>query len=1405
MEKKVNVRQPGKFPSQILKTICKISQLEEITIPYSNANLERVNRILDFHSSYFQNIISFTHNNFEITILMETLAPGSSRSLDRALSDSDMEKLFVQFIALFETAKSRGFDFIDFSRFHINPDCSARFPLDLSKKIEPDLNKILPLFQNHDRFKHLHQRNYKDIFTDCRVRHKFNENRSYLYRFSDFTTNILNSYPVIRSGSNTNIKIKIQTGSIVQENIIKINLSRNCAAEDVFLISIDYDTYNLPAFISEILSGNREQNPADFAALVNEFKLFLRKSSYTSLLLLIDHLKTKEESECIKYLLEYSGMTDILLIVFGENEFIDFDLELKERPRNLLEKVLRFYNIEELADLNEQETYLLKVFKSIPVPLSKDALDRVFSADECYLVECLVKKKYLKVLSGNIYINVDLPGLNITVTQKEEKEILTLFLDKFDSLNVLIKYFINTGKREELKKNLKKYLQNRYKFEDAHVSIRRIFFDNLGFLRQEVELVRLFADIFLKENDLISARELFDCCRENDPVFLDLKLAHIFKLERNYLKMERILKNIEKKIPENLKDEFFYLKFINSVKQLASEQAEKYFKKIKSEPFRNLANIILSDHYIYRKELGKAEQLLEKTIAYLSKKRYTRDELDARNQLAKVFREKEEYDRAETLYKSIFIKSETNNYKLLSAHIAVDIGNLYLATDDPNQAEAWYKKALNIYRLQKNNNGEILAESNLVEISKIKGDWQEAENHLRSILNYDKEENKLDSLAIDYYNIAHLEYLRHNYSKALEVLNTAVSLFEKKDNLTGKIESGFLKLKIALSKEKGETGTESLEKYKDILISDQAVVFAIMQMPEKEGRNVTIARLIEKMGEIESKFLRCEILTLVIKRYRNQELLALLRGLSMELSSETRNYYYYEYYYVYFNYFFTEAEMDDEKREIFYDIYYFFLRNKRKISPAIYKIKKYLDEKESTYDLFKSAELVGGYNQWKIPEDIFKSLLFEINKIIRIDLVKLIIYEKETQLFNFSNPNKYNKLTDEIISSAISLAENLNLSFEDIRSLVKNEEKVFYFFKNTKVLLWKISDSLFAILLLAFAEDNYKDYDFFQRNRDFLKKFATLIQRYYEVDYKLHGKLDFIIGESLAMEALKKNILAIGNVDFPVLISGESGSGKELIAKGVHIVSRRADKPFIPVNSAAIPENLLEAELFGYRKGAFTGANENRTGLIEAAHQGSLFLDEIADLPMILQAKLLRVLQEKEIRRLGENTTKKVDFRLISATNKDLKTMAKANRFREDLYYRLEVLQIPVPPLRDRIEDIPLLAEHFLKENNFSINDQFEFQSIVEYLKSRDWPGNVRELESTIKRLITYYPDFEIGDSVTTKTDFSLKAAKDNLEKSLVIKTLRENNWNKIKTSRVLKISRMYLFNLIKKYNITRK
>jgi two-component system response regulator HydG len=244
-----------------------------------------------------------------------------------------------------------------------------------------------------------------------------------------------------------------------------------------------------------------------------------------------------------------------------------------------------------------------------------------------------------------------------------------------------------------------------------------------------------------------------------------------------------------------------------------------------------------------------------------------------------------------------------------------------------------------------------------------------------------------------------------------------------------------------------------------------------------------------------------------------------------------------------------------------------------------------------------------------------------------------------------------------------------------------------------------------------------------------------------------------IIGKSAAMQAIYDLIGDLAQTDATVLIQGETGTGKELIAKAIHYNSGRKERPFVGVSCAAIPDTLLESELFGHEKGAFTGATKTRLGRFEQAEGGTIFLDEVGDMPLTTQAKLLRVLQEREFERLGGNETVRVDVRVISATNKDLRKAMQQGAFREDLFYRLNVLLITVPPLRERLEDLPLLAFHFLKIYATRFNktlDQIE-PAAVQLLAQQRWPGNVRELENAIERGVILEKSNTISPETVTR------------------------------------------------------
>ncbi len=314
-------------------------------------------------------------------------------------------------------------------------------------------------------------------------------------------------------------------------------------------------------------------------------------------------------------------------------------------------------------------------------------------------------------------------------------------------------------------------------------------------------------------------------------------------------------------------------------------------------------------------------------------------------------------------------------------------------------------------------------------------------------------------------------------------------------------------------------------------------------------------------------------------------------------------------------------------------------------------------------------------------------------------------------------------------------------------------------------------------------------------------------------------RFDGIIGESSVMKKLFEQLRKVVNTRVTVLVEGETGTGKELIASAVHYWSDRSDALFVAQNCAAMPENLLESELFGHKKGSFTGATDDKKGLFELTDGGTLFLDEVGEMPLNLQAKLLRVLQEGEIRPIGSNTTKRVDTRIVAATNRNLEKEVQEGRFREDLFYRLKVFPILVPPLRERREDIALLAGHFLKRyaQEFGRQVQGFSQPAMELMSAYKWPGNVRELENEVQRLVIQLdgdgfvePEHLSGrirqvENILDKvhpTKGSLKSMMTQVEKWILLEALREHDNNKSQTARTLGITREGLHKKLKNYNL---
>jgi two-component system response regulator AtoC len=333
--------------------------------------------------------------------------------------------------------------------------------------------------------------------------------------------------------------------------------------------------------------------------------------------------------------------------------------------------------------------------------------------------------------------------------------------------------------------------------------------------------------------------------------------------------------------------------------------------------------------------------------------------------------------------------------------------------------------------------------------------------------------------------------------------------------------------------------------------------------------------------------------------------------------------------------------------------------------------------------------------------------------------------------------------------------------------------------------------------------------------RERLKRENILLREQFKKEYSFEN----FIGKSKIMLSVFEMIKKIADYKSTVLIFGDSGTGKELVARAIHSISNRKDNPFVAVNCGAIPENLLESEIFGHVKGAFTDATRNKVGLFEEANNGTIFLDEIGELPLILQVKLLRVLQDEELRRVGDTKATKVNVRVIAATTKDLEKEVRDSNFRDDLFYRLNVLPISLPTLRERKEDIPLLVDHFVHRFNerLGLNIEGVSPEALDILVNHNWRGNVRQLENTIERSMIFVQGEKLnacdlpGDVRESSEDgrlffdedeLSIKRSSRVLEKELIKKALQKTNGNRTQAAKLLEISHRALLYKIKEYEI---
>ena len=429
-----------------------------------------------------------------------------------------------------------------------------------------------------------------------------------------------------------------------------------------------------------------------------------------------------------------------------------------------------------------------------------------------------------------------------------------------------------------------------------------------------------------------------------------------------------------------------------------------------------------------------------------------------------------------------------------------------------------------------------------------------------------------------------------------------------------------------------------------------------------------------------------------------------------------------------------------------------------------------------------------------------------------------IVFRESRSINHPENKN----LLEDIIKKAVKeknpvIINNLKTepSFKDNKNVITfNLEKVI-------CLPFLVGDRVAGVIYLE-RKQGFEPFS--RKNLEFLiaisKPISLILKRSLEfkkLKEKIYRSLKGpFVGQNKAFHRIQTLIDKVKDNNAPVFIRGESGTGKELVARAIHFRGARKKKKFMVVNCGAIPEHLLEAELYGYIKGAFTGAFRNKTGLIEEAEGGSFFLDEIGDLSLHLQSKLLRLLQEKEIRRIGENKIRYVDVRFICATNKNIEKEITRGNFREDLYYRLKIINIEIPPLRRRKDDILILLNHFVEKYCREMKRERVYFSprALELLIEYNWPGNVRELENEIQKCLIFagednlIKEENLSSQINpeaktyTLTSYNFFQAKAEFEKRFLNQALTRWNYNKVKTAEEIGLTRQGLFKLMKKHNI---
>ncbi|MEW6455805.1 MAG: sigma 54-interacting transcriptional regulator [Acidobacteriota bacterium] len=1074
-----------------------------------------------------------------------------------------------------------------------------------------------------------------------------------------------------------------------------------------------------------------------------------------------------------------------------------FENEIDEKPLAIF---YDFKNISTLTNnlLNMNFIEKIKGHKyRLKYPLKKFIYDRI-PDDE--------KKKNHKIISENWKIfQMDKEELVFHLIKSNNFEkAFEIIIEKASELNEIGGF---SDSMKLIEKNLK-------------------FIDHIENEKLKVKCYKIYGEILLNKSRFEESIEYLnkslslvkDAITERAAIQKNLAICH-YGLQKYKEALNILEKNFELARNHKLNDlekemEFLMAKNLWNLGEV--EKAKKYLENLillKDEKWKANAKRELGYYLLYSGQRKKAEKLIKDSVSIFEKINDERERALSLKHLAYIESLKKETDKALTLYSQAIKTFDKFGDIFNSALISSDVGKIYFEQEKYHEAELWFNRSFDSFFKIKNPRGLTLSKFNLAEVFLEIGKWKDAYEIFKEASKADRFSGNLRALGYDLNSLGYIEFLNGDFLECEKSLEECIKIFKKLKSTTELIDSLLKKSEFLIETEKIEGADDTLKEIEQ-LTDGNGLEY------EKARLKILKAKILKKKNLLEEAERNIGEGISMITEIKNKKLLgiALLEKAFIVYKKDRKN----------------SEELFNESLQIFDEISNPYLKS---LSTLYYF--KYFPERIDELKQKDALEILKKLNSFKLKEFFARdnqNLKTEIKNIMNLPsssdladkLFHLIMQEFDAERIVHFISEKGKIKINKIIKRNLDSEEEID---EYIIKKAFKEKKPFdlknYFFLNKFlniiVIPVEINSNLVGIL---YIERDNENGPFTEKDLDLLISLIRPIFSMLNPTLKEHSSYELLteklikkmIGKSKALENIFRLIDRIKDYNFPVLIIGESGTGKELIAKAIHEAGNRKEKCFVPINCSAFPENLLEAELFGYAKGAFTGANFDRKGLIEEADGGTFFLDEIGDLPLNLQAKLLRALQENEIRRLGDNRLRKLDVRFISATNKNLEKEVTEGRFREDLFYRINGININVPPLRERKEDIPLLVDFFLEKysNEFQKEKIYVSQEALLYLKNYDWPGNIRELESEIRNSIIMLDpassiiskDLLSEKILKKKLDFSLSEthnfneAKKMFEKNYILNILEKNNWNKKKTAEELKMTRQGLFKLLKKYNL---